>query len=198
MAPTKLFPSTMLLLSAMDFGPAGVRAFVTPKPFYQRSKDRQEAIGLQLNGVNGPFNEHYFGGSVQSPSSLLQTLGDVPTCLVSQSTGFDEESMAFTDEINFLDGPILTMLGIFGVVVVGLVVFKALAGQMDSAIEQVLVDFEATMKQSYPQRWQNDIRPQLDGLAGEARQQKLVQLMEEIQTTDPEFMGRVQQKMRKE
>ena len=108
----------------------------------------------------------------------------------------DDEASAFTDQIDYMDGSIRTLLGGFGLVMLALVGFKLLTDQMDSAIEQVLVDFESTMQNSYPQRWQNDFRPLLENLTGDERDQKLLKLMEELQSKDPEFMNRVQQKMK--
>jgi hypothetical protein len=126
-----------------------------------------------------------------SSSSLIMTAIDNDINIIN------EEAFAFNDRINFLDGPIVTMLGVFGVVIVILIGSKLLTGQMDSAIEQVLVDFETTMKESYPQRWQSELRPRLEGLEGERRQETLYKIMEEIQSKDPVFMSRVQQKMKK-
>ena len=65
---------------------------------------------------------------------------------------------------------------------------------MDSAIEKVLVDFEEVMRESYPTRWV-DISEQLDGLDSDERQAKLIQIMEDLQKKDPEFMERVNKKM---
>lgn len=108
----------------------------------------------------------------------------------------DDEASAFTDQIDYLDGSIRTLLGVFGLVMLALVGIKVVTDQMDNAIEQVLVDFETTMQKSYPQRWQNDFRPVLENLDGAEREQKLLKLMEELQSKDPEFMNRVQEKMK--
>lgn len=131
--------------------------------------------------------------SIKDPDIFSKQVGSI---LLSDVVAVDGEASAFTDSINYLDGTISTMLGVFGVVLVVLIGFKALTDQMDSAIEQVLVDFETTMKRQYPQRWQSDIRPALEGLQGEERQQKLVQIMEDLERNDPTFMSRVQGKMK--
>jgi hypothetical protein len=64
---------------------------------------------------------------------------------------------AFTDSIQYMDSTITTMLGVFGLAMILLIGFKVWTDQTDAAIVQVLVDFETTMKEYYPQRWQNDI-----------------------------------------
>ncbi len=148
-------------------------AFITPASFVSRkSMNNLETLSLhtQLHSHLSPVHSFY--------------------------VAVDDEVSAFTDQIDYLDGPVRTMLGVFGVVVVALIGFKLLTDQMDSAIQQVLVDFERTMQTSYPQRWQNDLRPALEGLEGDERQQRLMRLMEDLQRKDPEFMSRVQQKMK--
>jgi hypothetical protein len=114
--------------------------------------------------------------------------------LAQGGDGIDE---AFTDSIQYLDNTIVTLLGVFGLVMMILIGIKVVADQTDAAIEQVLVDFEQTMKESYPQRWQTEIRPELEGLQGTDRQQRLVQVMETMEQKDPEFMSRVQAKMKR-
>ena len=82
----------------------------------------------------------------------------------------------------------------FGVIVLVLAGLKVLSGQMDDAIQNVLVDFEATMTRYYPQRWQV-IAQDLAGLEGDERDVKLLALMEKLQGKDPDFMARVKKKM---
>ena len=97
---------------------------------------------------------------------------------------------AFKDDIQFLDPTIKLELGIFGVVVLLLVAANALLGQMDSAIEKVLGDFERAMKSKYASRW-IEIEEELDGLEGAQRTQKLGAIMERMQTEEPKLMERV-------
>jgi hypothetical protein len=113
------------------------------------------------------------------------------------STGIDGDVPVFVDEINFLDGTVLTMFGFFGVVITILIGLKLLTDKMDSAIEEVVTDFETTMKEYYPQRYQNDVQPLLvkNKDTDISRQETLVKIMEDYQTKDPEFMNRVKQKM---
>jgi hypothetical protein len=143
-------------------------------------------------------------GRLSLEATTSKTLS-VPTTLHAQLqpqfcswvvAALDDEASAFTDQIDYLDGFIQTLLGVFGLVMLALVGIKVVTDQMDNAIEQVLVDFETTMQKSYPQRWQNDFRPVLESLDGTEREQKLLKLMEELQSKDPEFMNRVQQKMK--
>lgn len=108
----------------------------------------------------------------------------------------DETTTAFSDSIDYMDGTIQLMLGAFGVVIVVLAGLKFLSDQMDSAISQVLVDFESTMKVYFAQQWQDEILPQLAGLEGDARQAKLVQIMETMEQNNPSLMERVQAKMK--
>jgi hypothetical protein len=109
-----------------------------------------------------------------------------------------DEHEAFTDSIQYLDTTITTMLGVFGVVMIALIGYKVLfIDPTDNAIEQVITDFETTMMKDYPQKWNTDIRPQLTGLEPGTmeRQQKIIQIMESMEQTDPDFMKRVQTKI---
>ena len=101
---------------------------------------------------------------------------------------------AFNDSIMTFDDSIRNMLLIFTVFVALLTGVKLLTGQMDQAIEQVLTEFESTMKRFYPQRWQV-LAESLEGFEADARDIKLLSLMEELQSSDPEFMARVKEKM---
>jgi type IV secretory pathway VirB2 component (pilin) len=98
---------------------------------------------------------------------------------------------AFQDTISFADGPVGVLAAAFGVFVVVAVGLKAVMGQMDTAIEKVLSDFEATMQRYYPKRWKEIEESSLEGLQGDARDIKLLQVMEELQQKEPEFMTRV-------
>ena len=63
-----------------------------------------------------------------------------------------------------------------------------------SAIEGVLGDFERTLKQNHPAKWIS-IEKQLLALTEETRAQKLFQIMQELEQTEPQFMKQVQQQM---
>ena len=126
--------------------------------------------------------------------AIVPTTLWMPSILAAEEVS---EAAAFKDEINYFGDPLVQgMVGVFGVVLLLLVGANVLLGQMDTAIEKVLVDFEATMKSSYPTRWA-DIREELDGLEGDDRKAKLIDIMEDIQKKDPEFMDRINQKMGK-
>lgn len=101
---------------------------------------------------------------------------------------------AFTDSIVSFDGPVRNMVIGFGVVVLILAGLKALTDQMDNAIQNVLVEFEATMTRYFPQRWEA-IAEELTGVEGDERDIKLLALMEKLQEKDPDFMARVKKKM---
>ena len=101
---------------------------------------------------------------------------------------------AFQDQVNLLDGPIPIMLGVFGLVIVILAGLSFLSSKVDDAIYQTLKDFEATVRQYFPQKWQQ-IETQLENLSGEERDIKLLKIMEDMQEKEPEIMMRVRQKM---
>lgn len=112
----------------------------------------------------------------------------------SSSDAFGLED-AFTDSINYTDGPVRTIL-IAGVVfVAALVALKALSSRVDAAIAEVLVDFEKTMKLYYPSRWERLEETQLQNLTGDERDLKLLEVMEQIQVNEPTFMLEVKEKM---
>jgi hypothetical protein len=121
------------------------------------------------------------------PISLM-----VPSILTAEEVS---EASAFTDEIDLFGDPtIQTMVGVFTVVVVLMIGFSALMGQMDSSIKNVVVDFERVMKKDHTKRWKK-IEAQLKGLDPADRSVKLFNIMEDLQTKEPEFMAKVVQKM---
>jgi hypothetical protein len=134
---------------------------------------------------------------------ILTTITTTPSSSLSSSMSFltadaFDEHEAFTDSIQYLDTTITTMLGVFGVVMIVLIGYKVLfIDPTDNAIEQVITDFETTMMKDYPQKWNTDIRPQLTRLEPGTmeRQQKIIQIMESMEQTDPGFMKRVQTKI---
>ena len=106
---------------------------------------------------------------------------------------------AFTDEIDlFGDSTVQLLVGGFALVVLLLVAAKSLLGQMDAAIESVLVDFENTMKRNHETRWTN-IEKRLEPCATpDERAQKLFEIMEKLQADEPEFMARLQDEMKQQ
>jgi uncharacterized Fe-S cluster-containing radical SAM superfamily enzyme len=65
---------------------------------------------------------------------------------------------------------------------------------MDDAIEKVLTEFEVVMKEKYQSRWVS-IESKLDGLEEPQRSQRLFQIMENLQQTEPDFMDKVNKDM---
>ena len=102
---------------------------------------------------------------------------------------------AFTDEVDLFNDPTIRLLLVgFGVFVVLAVVAKSLLNQMDAAIEKVLVEFETTMKSKYASRWVS-IEAKLEGLEEPQRSQRLFEIMEGLQQSEPAFMEKVNRNM---
>lgn len=133
------------------------------------------------------------------PLHLLQGGLDMSSLMLADSDGAVVDAAAdaavFTDSIDIFGGPIKIMVGLFGVVVIALVALKALADRMDTAINKVLFDFEATLRRFHPQRWQ-EMETELEGLEGDTRDVKLLTMMEGLQDTDPVFMNKVEEQMK--
>ena len=121
--------------------------------------------------------------SLPSHSVVVSVADDIPL------------EAAFQDSISFADSTIQTMGIAFGVAVLLLVGLKAASNQMDKAIQQVLIDFEATCKRYHPQRW-SEIEQELQGLVGDERDVNLLKIMERIQEKEPEFMAKLKEKMK--
>ena len=160
------YPSGLSLALLSIFVQSTCHAFIAPRPLHT-SQHTLHALPPQL--VEG------------FTSSLL----------MADDVGIDQ---AFSDSIVTFDGPIKTMVIGFGVVVLVLAGLKALTGSMDAAIEQVLVDFEATLKRFYPQRWEA-MAKKLEGLVGDERQVKLLSMMDELQEKEPAFMTTLNEKI---
>jgi hypothetical protein len=101
---------------------------------------------------------------------------------------------AFQDSISLTDGPIKIMLAVFVVVMGGLLGLTFLSGKVDEAIYETLTDMEATLKKYHPKRWER-MEAELDGLVEEARDIKLLAMMEEMQEKEPEFMTKLRKQM---
>lgn len=174
------------------FGPmTGIDAFVAIShimPF------RTEATIKILQSTRAASGSHLFAGRTVHEfvcSTALVAVDEIAT-----PSSFDD---AFQDQINFLDGPVLIMAGIFGVVLVLLAVLSFLSSKVDDAILQTLRDFEKTMRTYYPQRWK-EIEAQLKVASNKNRPDaerdiRLLQIMEEIQEKEPEFMKVVRERM---
>ena len=134
------------------------------------------------------------------PFDLSEIISFHSSSLLATAAADSEEtpvdlSDAFTDQVDLWGDPtIRLLLGGFTIVVIVLFVMKQIVSQMDAAIEGVLGDFESTLKQNHPAKWAS-IEKQLLALTEEARAQKLFQIMQELEQTEPQFMKQVQQQM---
>jgi hypothetical protein len=164
------------ILSVLAFPQGIVDAFVTPRTTPAIVSARRTSSGRAHTSIHA-----------LPPISLM-----VPSILTAEEVS---EATAFTDEIDLFGDPtIQKMVGVFTVVVVLMIGFSALMGQMDSSIKNVVVDFERAMKKHYGKRWKK-IDAQLKGLDPADRSVKLIKIMEDLQTKEPEFMAKVVQKM---
>ena len=101
---------------------------------------------------------------------------------------------AFTDEIVLFDDTIKVFLFSSLVFVILALIGKFFLNQMDFAIEKVLRDFESTMKRKYASRWVS-VEAKLKGLKEPDRSQKLFEIMEEMQKSEPDFYAKVNEDM---
>ncbi|CAB9506788.1 expressed unknown protein [Seminavis robusta] len=151
-------------------------AFTAP---CSRALPTRQATGL---ASRQPSQLHVFG----LPSLLTSDVDIVPL----DPTDIPLEN-AFQDSISLTDGPVGILAGVFVLFIVLAVALKAVMGQMDSAIEKVLADFETTVKAYYPERWEKIEEEELKGLAGDERDVQLLKVMEQLQVQEPEFMTQV-------
>lgn len=152
-------------------------------------------------------------------SSLVLSSEDISALATSSAdtaataaTTASDASAAFTDQIDFFGDPtVRTLFLAFGAAVLVLAGLSVLSQKMDSAIENVLVDFESVMTTNpeFRSRWEK-IELQLqdyennDGMVEDEketedrmlkRKQKLFEIMEEIETKEPDLMKRISSKM---
>ena len=124
-----------------------------------------------------------------NPLSYVTTL-----VAIDDDVAFSSFDDAFQDQITFMDDSVKILVAVFGVVIAVLAVLSFVSSKVDDAIYQTLQDFEATMRQYFPQRWET-IEAQLADLSPEERDVKLLQIMEEMQEKEPAVMNRVREKM---
>ena len=154
-----------------------------------------------LSCRHASFQQHYYMLPTSQSSFLL---GEVPSTTqeainsvlvesgrATASGGVEE---AFKDDIVLFDSTIQLLAIGFGILVLLAVGAKSLLNSMDAAIENVLEDFETTLKAKYPSRW-TSIETKLDGLQEPERSQTLFQIMEQLQETEPTFMEQVNRDM---
>lgn len=156
-------------------------AFVSPKQSFSITTNTKRAKSL--------LKHHAF------LSSSISTITESSLLINSNENNDIAFEDAFSDNVDiFGDSAIQPILIGFGVLVILALVVKFFLNQMDSAIEKVLVDFESTMKDKYASRWVS-IEAKLDGLNESERSQKLFQIMESLQQTEPFFMEEVNKEM---
>lgn len=128
----------------------------------------------------------------QEPSSSSSLLTLQSSNVNNNDIAFED---AFTDQIDpFGDSTVQLIFIGFGIVIILSIIAKLLLNQMDDAIEKVLIDFERVMKVKYPSRWVS-IDKKLEGLGEVERSQKLFEIMEGLQQSEPDFMKRVNEDM---
>jgi len=126
---------------------------------------------------------------------------DAATAAVAAAS---ESSSSFTDSIDFVGDPtIRTLFLVFGGVVAVLAGLSVLSQKFDAAIENVVDDFESTLRTNpeFRSKWR-EIELQLrsyddddDNDDGVKRKQKLFDIMEELQEKEPALMKRINAKI---
>lgn len=213
---------SLLVLTLLKSG--GAFVVVTPRQFISsHSKPTTSRLQALPNALAFSFANVFFPAAAREALVILAD-GDtdvVAEYMASDNTavatvsvdatatdiGFDD---AFTDQINLLDGPIKIMLGVFVGVVAILAVLAVLSSKVDDAINQTLQDYEATLRQYYPQRWEaiearlaasaaiQSSSSSSSTTAAEAKQERdieLFKIMDEMQQQEPELMEQVRQRM---
>jgi hypothetical protein len=118
--------------------------------------------------------------------------------LLTEATGDNELLQdAFQDSISWTDGPVRTLGLAFVAVVLLLVGYKALIESMDSAIVQVVTATEVVLKRYHPQRWAK-IEEELQGLTGDDRISKLIDITDRMEEQEPELWSQVKGQLDRE
>ena len=95
-----------------------------------------------IGQTSSSLSMFWISDAVAESSAPLEAVVAADVADASSATLIDGDPTAFTDSINFFDGPILGMVGVFGIVIFALLAAKSLTDQMDSAIVTVLDEFE--------------------------------------------------------
>jgi hypothetical protein len=185
------FASAVLLFAAIQQAFAVVDAFVTP--LSSPSFASTQRLTSQFRAVS-PLQAYQHVSSVAVPSFLpsLLTAEDIPG-----DVQLENIPDAFVDQVDLLNDPLIrNIVAVFGIAVLVLAGVNVILAKMDSAIDNVLGDFEKTMRASYPSRWYElEEEAGLKGLDQIARSVKVIAIMERLQNEDPEFMAELNQKM---
>jgi hypothetical protein len=122
----------------------------------------------------------------------------LPSFLPSFLTAEDFPDDIQLERIPFdVNDPMLrNIVAVFGIVILVLVAANALTSRMDSAIENVLVDFEKAMRAFYPSRWYKlEEEAGLKDLDRIERSVKLIAIMDRLEREESEFMAKLNEKM---
>jgi hypothetical protein len=134
-----------------------------------------------------PLQAYHHVSSVALPSFLpsFLTAEDIPDDIQLERIPFD------------VNDPMLrNIVGVFGIVILVLIVINALTSKMDSAIENVLIDFEKAMRAFYPSRWYKlEEEAGLKDLDRIERSVKLIAIMDRLNKEESEFMAKLNEKM---
>jgi hypothetical protein len=131
-----------------------------------------------------------------SPLQAYQHVSSVaiPSFLPSFLTAEDIPDDTQLERIPFdVNDPILrNIVAVFGIVILVLVAVNALTAKMDSAIENVLVDFEKGMRAYYPDSWDElEEEAGLKDLDRIERSVKLIAIMDRLEKEESEFMAKL-------
>jgi hypothetical protein len=168
-----------------------VDAFVTPRSSAPRVKHvmpsypfcaSAQRLKSECRAVS-PLQAYHHVSSAALPSFL--TAEDIPDDIQLEPIPFD------------VNDPMLrNIVAVFGIVVLVLVAANALTSKMDSAIENVLVDFEKAMRAFYPSRWYElEEEAGLKDLDRIERSVKLIAIMDRLEKEESEFMAKLNEKM---
>jgi hypothetical protein len=189
------FASVVLLLSAIQQAFV-VEAFVTPRHHLLSSSPPSFVSTQRLGSECRAFSPLQASQEVASivPSFLpsFLTAEDIPGDVQVENI-----PDAFMDQVDLVNDPLIrNIVAVFGIIVLVLVAVNALLAQMDSAIENVLVDFEKTMRAIDPTRWYElEEEAGLKDLDQIQRSVKLIAIMERLEKEEPEFMAKLNKKM---
>jgi hypothetical protein len=151
--------------------------------------------GLVTKGGESTIALALFPESIQRLELQQGILSETHALILAAQENDISLEDSFQDDIDLFGDPTIRALVIgFGVLVILATLAKFFLNQMDSAIEKVLVDFESTMKKKYESRW-NTIEANLDGLAEPERSQRLFEIMEGLEQSEPAFMEKVKREM---
>jgi hypothetical protein len=170
-----------------------VDAFVTPRSLAHHVVNVMPsspfcASAQRLNSecwAVSPLQAFHDVSSVAIPSSL-------PSFLTAEDIPDDTQLEHIPSAFDVNDPILRNIVAVFGIVILVLVAFNALTAKMDSAIEEVLVDFEKGMRDFYPSEWYElEEEAGLKDLDQMERSVKLIAIMDRLQKEEAEFMAKL-------